>query len=328
MKKQKTPQGLVFVDMAFVWQFARKQTPCAIVCALLLIVLGATMNIAAWIALPAAVHFAETAVSPKAALPMIGGITAVIFVTRFLWKYIDGVFFVQCDHLRMRACTRVAACSQSVDAATREEALRVCGTHINAPLPRSLQALSLLGAHLLGAAFCAIALGGDHGWLLFVSAVATVLRAAAHFAVTAWDRRRSGEEHTLDKQLARVPEAVLSGRIAADITVFSLRPWLIAVHDSAANAMDAFLKRRCRAYIVFTVADALLTLLCSGAVYGLLVFKALHDGMELSAFLLAFATVGGFSQSVAFAIDDAQTLVADVIAVWCVRVALEGGRKA
>ncbi len=327
MKQSNNPRGAFFSDLAFLRQLARQLAPRTILCALLLSVLGAAMNIGAWIALPAAVQIAQTSAKPIAVLPMIVGITAAVFAARFLWKYMDGVFFMKRDHLRMRACTRVAAHAQHGDEATRAEALRVCGTHVNAPLVRSLQAFSLLGAHLLGAAFCAIILAKNFGWLLLITAAATILRAAAHFAVTAWKNRRNDEERELDEQLARVPTAVLSGRFAADITMFSLRPWLNAVYDSAATAMEAFLKRRCCVYTVFTLVDALLTLLCGGAVYGLPVFKALQGGMEPSLFLLVFAAVGGLSQSLAFAVDDAQTLCADLIAVRRVRAVLEGGES-
>lgn len=97
-------------------------------------------------------------------------------------------------------------------------------------------------------------------------------------------------------------------RMAKDIRLFGMRPWLEEIYDKATDAYKAFLRRGENVYIWGRILDLVLTFLRNGLVYACLIFLVLDGGLSVSAFLLYFTAAGGFSGWVTSILDNLLTL--------------------
>ncbi len=84
-------------------------------------------------------------------------------------------------------------------------------------------------------------------------------------------------------------------RLAKDIRIFHLQPWLEQVYQSALKKFEAFRKREEGRYGRGDVWKAFLVLVRNGAAYAYLIWIALDGGLGASEFLLYFSTISGFT---------------------------------
>jgi len=112
-------------------------------------------------------------------------------------------------------------------------------------------------------------------------------------------------------------------RIAKDIRIFGLKPWLTEVMDKAVKAFNAFYIKAAKLYIVGNIVDLLLALLRNGVAYAYLIGMVLNHQLSAAEFLLYFTAVDGFSNWVTGILNNMTKLKRQSIDICTVRECLE-----
>lgn len=112
-------------------------------------------------------------------------------------------------------------------------------------------------------------------------------------------------------------------RIAKDIRIFGLKPWLTEVMDKAVKAFNAFYIKAAKLYIVGNIVDLLLALLRNGVAYAYLIGMVLDHQLSVAEFLLYFTAVDGFSNWVTGILNNMTKLKRQSIDICTVRECLE-----
>ena len=112
-------------------------------------------------------------------------------------------------------------------------------------------------------------------------------------------------------------------RIAKDIRIFGLKPWLTEVMDKAVKAFNAFYMKAAKLYIVGNIVDLLLAFLRNGVAYAYLIGMVLDHQISAAEFLLYFTAVDGFSNWVTGILNNMTKLKRQSIDICTVRECLE-----
>lgn len=146
-------------------------------------------------------------------------------------------------------------------------------------------------------------LGGFAVYLLLLSRLnlflilLVILTATADFFVShyisEWEYRHREERENYDKELYYFLDQPRQVRLAKEIRVFGLAPWLRELRDKSMKALSAFITRREKTYLRANAADVALTLLRNGIAYAYLIRQTLAQGWSASTFLLYLTAVSG-----------------------------------
>lgn len=126
--------------------------------------------------------------------------------------------------------------------------------------------------------------------------------------INEWGYRHKDELAGYKKELNYLIGKTESMKLAKDIRVFGLAPWLNGIYGSARRMAEAFISRRERVYAWSCVVDAFLQFARNGIAYYYLITRALQDGMNASEFLLYFTAFSGFSNWVTGILSEFTTL--------------------
>ena len=126
--------------------------------------------------------------------------------------------------------------------------------------------------------------------------------------INRWEYLHKEEKASYEKQLSYLIKKTESVKLAKDIRIFGLAPWLNSVYASAVRTAEAFVSRREFVYSCNCVVDVILGLARNGIAYGYLVHRALTEGMAASEFLLYFTAFTGFSGWVTGILTEFETL--------------------
>lgn len=126
--------------------------------------------------------------------------------------------------------------------------------------------------------------------------------------INRWEYLHKEEKASYEKQLSYLIKKTESVKLAKDIRIFGLAPWLNSVYASAVRTAEAFVSRREFVYSWNCVVDVILGLARNGIAYGYLVHRALTEGMAASEFLLYFTAFTGFSGWVTGILTEFETL--------------------
>lgn len=146
-------------------------------------------------------------------------------------------------------------------------------------------------------------LGGFAVYLLLLSRLnlflilLVILTATADFFVShyigEWEYRHREERENYDKELYYFLDQPRQVRLAKEIRVFGLAPWLRELRDKSMKALSAFITRREKTYLRANAADVALTLLRNGIAYAYLIRQTLAQDWSASTFLLYLTAVSG-----------------------------------
>ncbi len=132
----------------------------------------------------------------------------------------------------------------------------------------------------------------------WVAALCAALSAVSYFAgehLRAWRYRHRDEEGELEHKLKYMVERSRDTRLAKDIRIFGLAPWLNELYDKYARLYQDFLTRSYRHCLWADLLDVALAFLRNGAAYGLLIAMALRGELTAAEFVLYFTAVSGFA---------------------------------
>ena len=113
--------------------------------------------------------------------------------------------------------------------------------------------------------------------------------------INEWGYRHKEELAKYEKELNYLVRKTESIKLAKDIRVFGLAPWLNGVYASTRRMVEAFVSRRERVYAWTCVVDTILQIVRNGIAYLYLIHRTLTEGMSASEFLLYFTAFTGFS---------------------------------
>lgn len=133
----------------------------------------------------------------------------------------------------------------------------------------------------------------------WVALLCAALSAVSYFAgerIRAWRYRRREEEAALLHKMDYVIFRSRDMKLAKDIRIFGIGPWLSVLYDKYARLFQDFYAKSMRVYLWADLLDMGLALLRNGAAYGLLIAMALRGELGAAEFVLYFTAVSGFNQ--------------------------------
>jgi len=125
-----------------------------------------------------------------------------------------------------------------------------------------------------------------------------VLAAVGYFAgehIRAWRYRRREEEGRLAHKLSYTIGRSLDVKLAKDIRIFGLAPWLNELFDKYTRLYQDFCTKSQRYCLWADLLDVGLAFLRNGAAYGILITMALRGELSAAEFVLYFTAVSGFT---------------------------------
>lgn len=160
-------------------------------------------------------------------------------------------------------------------------------------------------------------------WLMLVILFTSLIGYFVNKKLTGYGYRHREEEGEISKklnyQIWRSNEYVR----AKDIRIFGMKPWLQEITNKAMTAYTAFHRRAQNVYIWGRILDLVLAFLRNGLAYFVLIYMVMSGGLSVSAFLLYFSAVGGFTAWVNGILGNLTTLYRQSLDISTVREFLE-----
>ena len=189
----------------------------------------------------------------------------------------------------------------------QNEALNNCDSN-DEPSEHVWRTLTGLMINLFGFVVYLLLLTDVNLLLMGVVILTTVVGFFISRHINEWGYRHREERARYDKEMGYFVTKTESVKLAKDIRIFGLAPWLNAVYASSRRAFEAFIDRRERVYAWNCVVDVVLQIARNGIAYGYLIHRALTEGMAASEFLLYFTAFTGFSNWVTGLLSEFSTL--------------------
>ena len=126
--------------------------------------------------------------------------------------------------------------------------------------------------------------------------------------ISQWGYRHKDEKEGYEKELGYLTQKTESVKLAKDIRIFGLAPWLNGVYTATRRLAEAFALRKEKVYAWTCVVDVVLQFARNGIAYFYLIHRALTEGMSASEFLLFFTAFTGFSSWVTGILSEFATL--------------------
>ncbi|MGI5899632.1 MAG: ABC transporter ATP-binding protein [Christensenellales bacterium] len=158
-------------------------------------------------------------------------------------------------------------------------------------------------------------------------AAATLITSAASYLlskrINEWGYRHRDEEAQYSKRMNYIVEKSKDRKLAKDVRIFFMRPWLEGMYESNLRLYHAFVTRREKVYIWANVLDVVLSFLRNAIAYAYLINITLQQNLPASQFLLYFAAVGGFAAWVTGILTEFSTLRQQSLDISTVREFIE-----
>lgn len=134
-----------------------------------------------------------------------------------------------------------------------------------------------------------------NAFLVCLVVVTTFAEFFVNRYINGWEYRHQDERKKYNKELNYIIAKAESVKLAKDIRIFGLAPWLKEIYDQVRKLTENFICRRERVYTWTCVLDVLLLLARNGIAYFYLISRTLQEGWSASEFLLYFTAFSGFS---------------------------------
>ena len=304
MKKTKRKTYNIFQNCAFMIRRAWRDCKSVLVVALGIILCGVAANLLELFVVPAILEAVERGVSPGALAGMILWFTVGMALVRALRGYLDTnamfdriqVRSTLCLDLHMTFCRASFPHIEDPDYLKRTEEAEKCVTDNNGGGEYIWTTLTELLTNVICFIVYLLLLAQVGPW---VAALCIALSAAGYFAgehIRAWRYRHREEEAALMHKADYVVYRSRDMKLAKDIRIFGIGPWLTELYEKYSRLMQDFYVKAYRQDMWADLLDVVLALLRNGAAYGLLIAMALEGKLTAAAFVLYFTAVSGFTQ--------------------------------
>ena len=301
MKHREKPKYSVLQNVCFMVRVAWQKRKRVLLLCVVTAVLQVALNLTQLYITPEILTKVEQGVPVGELLTTIGLFTAALFLLQAAAAYCDAVRMpaeidVRCAVIRMISRKNCETSYPNVHDAKilklEEQAQRTTSGNDDAA-EHIWHTLSDLLANLDGFAVYLLLFCRLSRFLILL----VVLTAAADFFVSRyigeWEYRHREEREKYDKELYYFLTQPRQVRLAKDIRVFGLAPWLRELREKSMRALAAFVARREKTYLWVNAADVVLTLMRNGIAYAYLIRQTLVQGWSASTFLLYFTAVSG-----------------------------------
>ena len=304
MKKPKRKTYNIFQNCAFMIRRAWRDCKGVLWIALGIILCGVAANLLELFVVPAILEAVERGVSPGALAGMILWFTVGMALVRALRDYLDTnamfdriqVRSTLCLDLHMTFCRTSFPHIEDPDYLKRTEEAEKCVTDNNGGGEYIWTTLTELLTNVICFIVYLLLLAQVGPW---VAALCIALSAAGYFAgehIRAWRYRHREEEAALMHKADYVVYRSRDMKLAKDIRIFGIGPWLTELYEKYTRLMQNFYVKAYRQDMWADLLDVVLALLRNGAAYGLLIAMALEGKLTAAAFVLYFTAVSGFTQ--------------------------------
>ena len=304
MKKPKRKTYNIFQNCAFMIFRAWRDCKGVLWIALGIILCGVAANLLELFVVPAILEAVERDVSPGALAGMILWFTVGMALVRALRDYLDTnamfdriqVRSTLCLDLHMTFCRTSFPHIEDPDYLKRTEEAEKCVTDNNGGGEYIWTTLTELLTNVICFIVYLLLLAQVGPW---VTALCIALSAAGYFAgehIRAWRYRHREEEAALMHKADYVVYRSRDMKLAKDIRIFGIGPWLTELYEKYSRLMQDFYVKAYRQDMWADLLDVVLALLRNGAAYGLLIAMALEGKLTAAAFVLYFTAVSGFTQ--------------------------------
>ena len=160
-------------------------------------------------------------------------------------------------------------------------------------------------------------------WLMIVILLTALTGYFVNKKLTGYGYRHREEEGEISAKIWYQIGQAKNYAAAKDIRIFGMKPWVQQISDKAMAAYTAFHRRANNIYIWGKILDCILAFLRNGLAYGVLLYLVLTRGLSVSAFLLYFSAVNGFTAWVSGILESMTTLYRQSLDISTVREFLE-----
>ncbi len=253
--------------------------------------------------IPAILEAVERGVSPGALIGSILRFTLGMVLVRALRGYLDENALYGRVRVRSGLCLdqHLAFCRTSYphiedpDYLKRAEKAGKCLDNNEEAGEAIWETLTELLTNLISFVVYLLLLAQVGPW---AAALCIALSAAGYFAgehIRAWRYRRREEEAKLVHKVDYAIERSQDVKLAKDVRIFGLGPWLTELYDKQIRLLQDFYAKSMRIYLWADLLDVGLALVRNGAAYGLLIAMALRGELTAAEFVLYFTAVSGFA---------------------------------
>jgi len=252
---------------------------------------------------PAILDAAQRGVSAGELVRLIAWFTLGMVAVRALRSYLDENAIFGRIHVRSELCLDVhlAFCRTSYphiedpDYLKRSEKASRCVDSNSEAGEAVWETMTELLTNTISFVIYLLLLAQVGPWL---AALCVALSAAGYFSgeyIRAWRYRHREEEGRLDHSLTYIIDRSHDIKLAKDIRIFGLAPWLSELFEKYTQLYQDFCTKSQRHCLWADLLDVGLALLRNGAAYGLLIAMALRGELDAAQFVLYFTAVSGFA---------------------------------
>lgn len=145
-------------------------------------------------------------------------------------------------------------------------------------------------------------------WLMLVILFTALIGYFVNKKLTGYGYRHREEEGEISAKLWYQIWQAKNYTAAKDIRIFGMKPLMQEISGKAMAAYTAFHRRAHNIYIWGSILDLVLAFLRNGLAYCVLIYLVLTNGLSVSAFLLYFSAVNGFTAWVSGILGSMTTL--------------------
>ena len=316
MKLREKTKYNMFQCVGFMMKTAWNHVRSVLWLCIVFAVLTVGINLAQLFMAPMVLQKVEAAASMQELLGNIGVFSGMLLIFNALLGYVDEnimygrieVRSVVISMINHKAyTTSYPNIKDSEVMRLHSEALSNCSSNDDAA-EHIWRTLTLLLINVLGFFFYLFLLADVNFFLMGVVIVTTILGFFVSRHINEWGYRHKEELAKYDKEIYYLVRKTESIKLAKDIRVFGLAPWLNGIYTSTRRMVEAFSARRERVYAWTCVVDVVLLFVRNGIAYAYLLHRALTEDLAASEFLLYFTAFTGFSSWITGILSEVATL--------------------
>ena len=316
MKQKEKPKYNMWQCVCFMVKTAWHSVPSVLWLSITFALLSVGINLAQLFVAPMVLRKVEALAPLGGLLGTIGIFSAILLVLNALLGYVDenimyGRIDVRSEIIHMinhkAFTTSYPNIKDPKVLQLHTRALMHCDAN-DRPSEHIWHTLTGLLINLMGFVIYLCLLTDVHMILIGVVVITTVIGFFVSRHINGWQYRHKDELMRYEKELGYLTGKTESVKLAKDIRIFGLAPWLNGIFDSTRRLAEAFSLRREKVYAWNCLVDVLLQLARNGIAYAYLIYRAVTDGMAASEFLLYFTAFTGFSGWVTGLLSEFATL--------------------
>ncbi len=301
-EKQKPVYGMLS-NCAFMIRRAWRDCKSVLAIAAAIVFCGVSASLLELFVIPAVLEAMERGVGPGAFLRLILWFTLGMVLIRALRRYLEantlfGRIIVRsglCFDIHQVFCRTSYPRIEDPNYRKQVEKAFNAVTSNSSPAEAVWNTLTELLTNLISFAVYLLLLAQVGPW---VALLCILLAAVGYFTgehLRAWRYRHREEEAALLHKLEYSIDRSKDMKLAKDIRIFGLAPWLSEIYDKYNRLCYDFSAKSQRRVFWADLLDVGLALLRNGAAYGLLIAMALRGELSPAEFVLYFTAVSGFT---------------------------------